>query len=234
MQLDGMIFDLDGTLTDTFAVCFTAFRETIRAVTGRCPTDDEIFSHFGPSEEGMFQRWVPDRWEHCLQVYLSLYESEHRRIGRIFPGVEAALDTLKNLGIPMAVVTGKGPRSAAISLAQLGLTPYFDMIETGSPHGSVKPESIRRVLTRWETTPERVAYLGDVASDILASRAVGVIPLAAAWEARSDPEALRALEPVAVFCAVSEFIQWIETGVKARPRDIPSRILGPAREGAGN
>ena len=31
MQLDGMIFDLDGTLTDTFAVCFAAFREALLA-----------------------------------------------------------------------------------------------------------------------------------------------------------------------------------------------------------
>jgi pyrophosphatase PpaX len=216
MRLEGMIFDLDGTLTDTFAVCFISFRETIQAVTDRCPTDDEIFAHFGPSEEGMFRRWVPDRWEHCLRLYLSLYEREHRRIGRIFPGVETALQTLKALGIPMAVVTGKGPRSTAISLAQLGLTPYFDSIQTGSPEGNVKPQGIQRVLTRWGAAPERVAYLGDVASDIEAAHAVGVMPLAAAWEARSDTAALRALRPLAMFTAVAQFLEWVDTVVDPR------------------
>jgi phosphoglycolate phosphatase-like HAD superfamily hydrolase len=230
MQLDGMIFDLDGTLTDTFAVCFTAFRETIRAATGRCPADDEIYARFGPSEEGMFQRWVPERWEDCLRIYLSLYEREHRRIGRLFPGVETALDTLKNFGIPLAVVTGKGPRSTAISLTQLRLTSYFDCIETGVPEGSVKPRCIQRVVERWGVPPGRVAYLGDVPSDIEASRAVGVIPLAAAWEERSNSEVLRALKPVAVFDAVPEFTRWIETAVEPRHGGAPSGIPDPLRE----
>lgn len=232
MQLDGIIFDLDGTLTDTFVVCFTAFRETIRAVTGRYPTDDEIFAHFGPSEEGMFQRWVPDRWESCLRLYLSAYEREHRRIGRIFPGVENALEALKALEIPMAVVTGKGPRSTAISLAQLGLGRYFDAVETGSPEGGVKPRCLRRVLTHWGVTPDRVAYLGDVPSDIEASRAVGVIPLAAAWEKRSDAAALRALEPLAVFETVAQFIEWVERTVDRR-LDAP-RNPDASRGGAAN
>jgi pyrophosphatase PpaX len=231
MRLDGMIFDLDGTLTDTFRVCFLAFRETLQSFTGATFTDDEIMAGFGPSEDGMFQRWVPDRWAECLQLYLIVYAREHRRIGRTFPGVETALGLLRDRGIPLAVVTGKGPQSAAISLAQLGLTPYFDCIETGSPEGSVKPRCIRRILARWETPPERVAYLGDVPSDIQASQAVGVLPLAAAWEERSDDQALRALHPLAVFQAVPEFVQWIETtveprgdGVRHGRRAAPSRI----------
>jgi phosphoglycolate phosphatase-like HAD superfamily hydrolase len=219
MQLDGMIFDLDGTLTDTFAVCFTAFRETISAATGRCPTDDEIYAHFGPSEEGMFQRWAPDRWEECLRLYLAAYEREHRLTGRTFPGIETALGLLRERGIPLAVVTGKGPHSAAISLAQLGLVPYFDCIETGSPKGSVKVRCIEKVLSRWRAMPDRVAYLGDAVSDIEASRAVGVLPLGAAWEKRSDAAALRALKPLVVFEAVPEFIQWIEATVEPRSRE---------------
>jgi phosphoglycolate phosphatase len=239
MQLDGMIFDLDGTLTDTFAVCFTAFRETIRAVTGHSATDDEIYAHFGPSEEGMFQRWVPERWEECLRLYLAAYEREHRRTGRTFPGIETALGLLRERGIPLAVVTGKGPHSAAISLTQLGLLPYFDCIETGSPEGSVKVRCIERVLSRWRVTPDRVAYLGDVVSDIEASRAVGAIPLAAAWEERSDAGALRALKPLAVFDAVPQFIQWIEATVEPRASGTPRSGTAagvdpdPSRRGTG-
>jgi HAD superfamily hydrolase (TIGR01509 family) len=216
MRLDGIIFDLDGTLTDTFAACFAAFREALLAVTHRSFTDEEILARFGPSEDGMFQRWMPDRWEACLQLYLASYKREHRRLARVFPGIQAALDTLKARQIPLAVVTGKGAQSAAISLAQLGLDHYFDTVETGSPEGGIKPRCLRRVLTHWGVTPDRVAYLGDVPSDIEASRAVGIIPLAAAWEKRSDAAALRALEPLAVFDTVAQFIAWVERTVEPR------------------
>ncbi len=240
MRLDGMIFDLDGTLTDTFSVCFVAFRETLRVFTGRSFSDEEIMATFGPSEDGMLQHWVPDRWEECLRLYLSVYEREHRRIARTFPGVETALGLLRERGIPLAVVTGKGAQSAAISLAQLGLTPYFECIETGSPEGSVKPRCIQRILARWGVAPNRVAYLGDVASDVEASRAVGVLPLAAAWEKRSDAAVLRALKPLAVFDDVPEFIQWIETTVEprnervSRSRHAPSSHAGESPRDTGD
>lgn len=238
MQLDGMIFDLDGTLTDTFRVCFTAFREALRPITGRAHSDEEIMARFGPSEEGMLQRWVPDRWEECLRLYLAAYEREHRRTARTFPGVETALELLRARGIPLAVVTGKGPHSAAISLAQLGLAPYFDCVETGSPEGGVKPRCIQRVVERWGVPANRVAYLGDVPSDVEASRVVGVRPLAAAWEERSDAGALRALHPLAVFDAVPQFIRWIETTVEPRAGGTPrsggagSTDPRPPRQGA--
>jgi pyrophosphatase PpaX len=226
MQLDGMIFDLDGTLTDTFRVCFAAFREALQPVMGRTYSDEEIMARFGPSEEGMFQRWAPDRWEECMRRYLAAYEREHRRVARTFPGIETALGLLKTRAIRLAVVTGKGPRSAAISLTQLGIGPYFDSVETGSPDGAVKPHRIQRVLERWGVPASRVAYLGDVPSDVEASHIVGVQPLAAAWDERSDAGALRALDPLEVFDTVPQFIRWIETTVEPRP--------GGARSGAGS
>ena len=226
MHLDGMIFDLDGTLTDTFRVCFAAFRDALQPFTGRTYSDEEIMARFGPSEEGMLQRWVPDRWEECLQLYLAAYEREHRRTARTFPGVENALGLLKARGIRLAVVTGRGPHSTAISLAQFGLAPYFDSVETGAPEGAVKPRCIRRVVERWGVPAGRVAYLGDVPSDVEAARAAGVRPLAAAWEERSNASALRALEPLAVFSTVPQFIRWIETTVEPRTG-------GPTCPGAG-
>ena len=163
----------------------------------------------------MLQHWVPDRWEECLRLYLSVYEREHRRIARTFPGVETALGLLQERGIPLAVVTGKGAQSAAISLAQLGLTPYFDSIETGSPegasslaafNGSWSDGGLRRIGWRIsETSP----------SDVEASRAVGVLPLAPPGRA-VRPGRVRALNPLVVFDDVPQFIQWIETTVEPR------------------
>jgi phosphoglycolate phosphatase/pyrophosphatase PpaX len=184
---------------------------------GRSPSDEEIYAHFGPSEEGMFQHWVPDHWELCVRQYLIHYEQEHRRIGRVFSGVERTLETLRVSGIPMAIVTGKGAHSAAISMDQLGLTPYFDVVETGSPRGNVKRQAIQNVLSRWGIDVSHVAYLGDAVSDIEVAHGVGVLPLAAAWEPRADVAALQASQPHAIFRTVPEFHAWITTRLPPVP-----------------
>ena len=216
MKLDGVIFDLDGTLGDTLPVCFAAFRRALEGFSSRQYTDEEIAALFGPSEVGMIQRMVPDRWQACLEAYLAAYEEESAKGERQFPGIERALRLLKRRGVPLAIVTGKGEHSAAISLAHLRLAEFFDVVETGSPDRGVKPLAIKRVLNRWGAAPHRVAYVGDVPADMEAAKEAGVIPLAAGWAATSDADTLSALSPVETFRHVESFIRWIESNVEPR------------------
>src|SRR5690349_12969892 len=106
MRLSGIIFDLDGTLGDTLPVCFRAFRHAIHEFTGRSYTDQEIRATFGPSEEGIIQKHVPDRWRECLELYVHAYETEHSKHREPFPGMHDALSLLGQHGIRRAVVTG--------------------------------------------------------------------------------------------------------------------------------
>ena len=224
MRIDGVISDMDGTLADTLPVCFVAFRHTMETFSGRRYTDEEIMAHFGPSEEGIFRRLVPDRWKECLDAYSKAYAREHLRAARLFPGIEEALGRLRERGIPLAVVTGKGPRSAAISFRQLDLARYFDILETGAPEGSIKPEAIRKVLAKWAVPPERVAYLGDAASDMEEARATGLIPLGAAWDSRATVGS-GSVAPRLLFPTVESFTDWIDTSVDslARPDEPEKR-----------
>jgi HAD superfamily hydrolase (TIGR01549 family) len=164
----------------------------------------------------MIQRMVPDRLQACLEAYLAAYEEESARSARLFPGIETALRLLRDRGVALAVVTGKGADSAAISLEHLRLAEFFDVVETGSPDGSVKPLAIRRVLAKWGIAAERVAYVGDVPTDMEAAKEAGVIPLAAGWAATSDADTLSALSPLETFRDVREFIAWIEKNVEPR------------------
>jgi pyrophosphatase PpaX len=218
MKLAGVIFDLDGTLGDTLPVCFAAFRRALRKFSDRRYTDGEIAALFGPSEEGMLQRLVPDHWQACLETYLAEYERESARNARLFPGMETALGLLKERGVELAIVTGKGAHSAAISLRHLNLAGHFDVVETGSAEGGVKPHSIQKVLTKWGAVPSQVAYVGDAPSDMEAAREAGVIPLGAAWAATSSAEGLGALGPLETFRSVERFIMWIEENVESNPR----------------
>lgn len=209
MRLEGVIFDLDGTLGNTLPVCYAAFREALLAHTGREYADAEVDALFGPSEEGIIRRAVPaDQRHDCLEAYLAAYERNHDLAPRPFPGMAEALDTLARRGLRLGLATGKGPRSAAISLRRLGLADRFDVIEVGSPEGAVKPDAIRRILARWGVAPEHAAYVGDTAADIEAAREAGVIPLAAAWAPTARRDELLAAQPAALFTDVAELVAW--------------------------
>jgi len=215
LRLKAVLFDLDGTLGDTIPVCWAAFRAALEEHQGRRYSDAEITAMFGPSEEGVFQRLVPDRWQACLQSFLAAYEREHDRCPAPFPGIERALRSLRSRGVRLGIVTGKGPGSAEISLRRLGLGGYFDAVETGSPEGAVKATLIRRLLGRWSLAPEEAAYVGDHPSDIRAAREVGALPLAAAWATTADSEALRSCGPAWVFGTVEELSAWIEANLES-------------------
>jgi len=218
MKLRGVIFDLDGTLGDTLPACFAAFRRALSGFSVREYSDEEIAALFGPSEEGMIRRLVPDRWKDCLRAYLAAYQESLQAYARPIPGMREALDRLRGWGVTLAVVTGKGSHSAVETLRHLGLADVLDTVETGSAGGSVKPAAIRKVLVRWGVAPEQVAYVGDAPSDMQAAREAGVVPLAAAWLPTTNAQALRAMSPVATFRTLQDFSRWIETNLGNRRR----------------
>ena len=214
MRLEGVLFDVDGTLADSLPVCLSAFREAVQVFTGRVLTDSEIVARFGPTEEGMIQRLVPEQWERCLDVYLGAYRRALDEYPVALPAMTSALDRLRQRGLRLGVVTGKGYRSAVLTLDRLGLAGYFAVLEAGSPNGSIKSACIQRVLVHWGLGADRVAYVGDSASDVLAAREAGVVPLGAAWLPTTDAQALRAAAPHEIFDTLEAFIRWIEEHVE--------------------
>jgi pyrophosphatase PpaX len=210
LHLRGIIFDLDGTLGDTLPVCFAAFRVTFRHYLKREYTDREIRAMFGPTEDGIFQDMFPSHWEESLTMYLSEYRLAHRECRDPFPGILEVLDLLKEQGLRAAIVTGKGPGSARISLEEMGLAEAFDIVEAGSPRGGIKPDCMRKVLQAWDLPAEQVACVGDAVSDIRSAREIGATELGAAWASTANYDSLAALNPSHTFTSTQQFIEWIK------------------------
>jgi phosphoglycolate phosphatase-like HAD superfamily hydrolase len=205
-----MIFDFDGTLADTVPVCTAAFRETLLEMTGEHYSDAQVVALFGPSEEGIFQRVLGDRWEEAMERYLDAYERHHDQCAASFPGIEELLTRLDERGVRLAVVTGKGAGSAAISVRRLGLARHFDRIVSGSAKGIVKAEQIREIADGWGIPLAQIAYVGDAAYDVIDSRKAGVVPIAAAWAATADLDSLRQSEPLHLFTSVEQLSAWCD------------------------
>ena len=211
MKLAGAIFDLDGTIADTFGICFATFRNALAHVDGPSLTDAEIQARFGPSEDGMFQVVVPARWEDAFTAYLGEYE-RHLPQCAVFPGVAAALAALRGRGVPLALVTGKSRPTALMSLKQFGLDGVFTPVETGSPSGVVKADAIARVVEGWRAPAREVIYVGDAIADMRAAHAAGVLPIAAAWAPTAVAAELTAERPHALFTDAADFHAWLTRG----------------------
>jgi pyrophosphatase PpaX len=215
MRLRGMIFDMDGTLSDTLPACVAAFQHVFEKYLGRRYSYEEILGMFGPSEEGMISRLIPSsRTEAALADFLAEYERRHHGRAVIFPGLERALELLRARGIRLGIVTGKGPKSAAITLRRAGIEALFDVVQAGSAEGGVKPRSLRTVLDRWRMAPGEVAYVGDSPSDMHDAIEVGVIPLGAGWAATSSVQDPACCGAQVTFDSVERFVEWIETEIE--------------------
>ncbi len=214
----GIIFDLDGTLGDTLPLCIRAFRQSIEPLAARTLSDAEIVASFGPSEEGTIRLLIQEHYEQALAGYLQHYAAMHDLCPAPFPGILPLLQFLERKNVRIAMVTGKGPHSTAITLERFGLRTFFTQVETGSPSGPVKAAGIAAVLASWsDIPPAQVIYVGNAPSDITASRQAGIAVVAAAWAPTAEPERLLAMQPDELFYTVAGFRTWMEVMITAPP-----------------
>lgn len=121
MVIKGVIFDLDGTLTDTLAVCVAAFGRALAPLAGRAIGEDEIVATFGPSEEGTVMALAPGRFDEGLAAYLKYYGELLDGCPGVFAGTREILEELRSSGVRLGLVTGKGPLSTEITMKRYGL-----------------------------------------------------------------------------------------------------------------
>ena len=220
-RIMGIIFDLDGTLGNTVGISLEGFRRAIFRFSGLNYSDDEIMATWGPSEEGVFMQLFPSNWEDVLKQYLIAYDQLHSE-NKItaFVGVPELLAYLDDLGVRLAVVTAKGPRSAEISLKYFGMLNRFEFVEVGDPKKINKADRIGHVLSQWGFPPDQVLYVGDFPSDVVASREAGVVSIGAAWAPTAQPSRLASYKPDYLFESIQEFRDWLEASLDERNQDV--------------
>ena len=207
--LRGVIFDLDGTLGDTLPVCFEAFRRVFRHYLGVEYTDGEIRAMFGPTEEGILDAHIPADGAESLQRYLDACRDLHHLAPTPFAGIPELLDALEERNIPVAVVTGKGVHSAALSLDVWGIADRFTHVAAGADHGNIKDENMARVIEAWSVDPQNVVSVGDAPSDVGAARSVGAVAVGAAWASTTDRAHIASVSPDVLFDDVPSFAAWL-------------------------
>ena len=212
----GVLFDIDGTLTRTNDLIFATFNYITAKHCGRTYEPREIIALFGPPEEGAIVRLVgEEHLDEAMDDLCAYYRDHHHAMAALHDGMGEVLEFLKGKGIPLGIFTGKGRRTARITLDALGITRYFDLIVSGNDVVRHKPdpEGITRFVRTFALPPGDVLMVGDALGDITASRAAGVISVAVLWDSYDRERVLQAGADL-VFHEVGAFHTWLETRVR--------------------
>ncbi len=185
--MNAVIFDLDGTLTDTLPLVISSINAALTPIWGAPRTPEEIRRLFGPPEGQLIAAQASSDPK-AIERFYTYYRRHHERDAKVFPGVRPMLSTLLSRGFRLALVTNKGHRSTMITLEEFDLRRFFRAVVDGdevAPKPS--PEGIRLALARLGATREEAVYVGDMPSDLRAAKAAGVAGWAAAWSRPADP-----------------------------------------------
>lgn len=187
MKFDAVIFDLDGTLTDTLEDLRDSVNFALRKLGLPERTLEEIRCFVGNGVRKLIFRSLPDNTlpeveEECLKVFRAHYLGNSLNKTKPYPGIIDALNKIKAANIPIAVVTNK-TQDAASEIVKFFFGEYFDVV-IGQIDGMAKkpePDGVWLALDKLGVGRERAVYIGDSEVDCLTAKNAGVPIIGAAW-----------------------------------------------------
>lgn len=183
----GVLFDLDGTLIDSYDAILCSMRATLeQAFSDRTFTDAELMAGVGtPLLDQMrgFAGGDAELTEQLMAAYRACNDGAARVPDRAFPGTREALESLRDQGIRMGIVTSKRSMSAERGIREAGIADLLEFVIAPDtwPEYKPNPGPVLHGCDLLELPPAACLYVGDSRFDIQAGTAAGCRTVAALW-----------------------------------------------------
>jgi phosphoglycolate phosphatase len=195
------IFDLDGTLVDSFPWFLRVVNDVARDFDFRPVAADDVPALRRAGARDILKRLDVPLWKvPQIASRMRRMKREHLSELPLFPGVPEMLDALHRAGIRLALVSSDSEANARLQLG--GNAPRFSDFACGASLFG-KSAKFRRMVKRAGIAPARAIAIGDEMRDMDAAQAAGIAFGGVAW-GYADPAALRARNPQAWFETISD------------------------------
>src|SRR5690349_7422080 len=185
LPIEGVLFDLDGTLLDTAPDMGGALNELrIEQGQGHLP-DAMIRCHVSRGAAALvrlgFPGLTPAQQGPLVERFLVLYRNRLARMTQPFDEMLAVLDSLDERGLPWGIVTNKPTWLTEPLLLELGLSARARVVVCGDtlPERKPSPMPLLHAAGHMHVAPERYVYVGDDLRDMQAARAAGMLGIGA-------------------------------------------------------
>ena len=186
-MINTVIFDLDGTLTDTLADLKNSVNYALAKFGFPERNSDEIRSFVGNGVGKLVYRSVPEGTdtqtaEKCLEVFKEYYKNNSCVETKPYDGIVELLEELKKRGIKTAVVTNK-MHEAAAEIVELFFGGLIDITIGQSENIPPKPapDSVFLALERLGVSKENAVYIGDSEVDCITAKNSGIPCIGVTW-----------------------------------------------------
>lgn len=211
-----VLFDLDGTLVDSYAALAEAVNFARREHGLQDLGEQRIRQFVGDGLEKLLQRAfesndVPPSVQTAFETkYDEICCSE----SRVLADVEMTLDELSRLGTAMAVCTNKPTNFSVKILEGLGLAKHFREVVGPDLAGARKPaaQHLLRTLQATGCAPREALFVGDMPIDVEAARNSG-IDVAVVNTGSSTSDQLRAAHADHYLSRFSDLVRILRNGV---------------------
>lgn len=179
-----ILFDLDGTLTDSGEGIINCVSLTLEHYGIKLPPRNELRVFVGPPLHKTFSDFgIPkDQLNEAVIYYRKFYNINGKFQNHPYPGIIELLQRLKNEGHQLYVATSKPEHTSKEILEKFNMTRYFDAIVGSIADGDhdSKADVIHRVLEKAGHVNE-VIMVGDTVFDVEGANYHNIPTVAVGW-----------------------------------------------------
>ena len=191
-----ILFDLDGTLVDSYDAIAESLNAARAAFGKPSYTRQEVIKMVGHGLENLMEKALgAERVAEGVRVFRERYRDISLPRTRLLAGVESTLETLRDRGYALAVITNKPASFSRRILEHLGVGHHFPVLY-GPDLAPAKPdpEMVTRSLLDLGFSPDEAVLVGDMRVDLDTARNAG-IPFYAVATGSDSREELAAAGP---------------------------------------
>lgn len=215
---DVALFDLDGTVLDTYAPILESMRYATKTVFGEALPDSKLVSMVGQPLVTQMQAFAAERGcgsevaDELTRVYREYNERDLDEKSFPFPGIPEAIASLKNAGFTVGVVTSKRAVLATKSLKAHGLFDVFACVNGAEDSTAHKPDPdpLLTAAKKLGVSPDRCVYVGDSPYDLQAAHAANMPCVGVAWGKFFGREILFEQMPSVLIASPEELVGAVE------------------------
>lgn len=180
-----IIFDMDGTLIDSYEGIFRAYQWTMEKLGEPFKGDILVKRAIGAPLPYVFEKICKmpiEKTKKAIELYRGYYEKRGKKQAKAYEGIERALQQLKKEGKFLGVATLKNKKFAVEILRDTGLSSYFNIVCGMDEEDKLtKAELIDQCRIAAGAEKEETILVGDSEFDFSGAKEAGVSFLAVTY-----------------------------------------------------